>query len=76
MVNVGSTSTGCRILSTKKESTKILLNQPVCTEIGEKVAISRRIDNHWRYILFLFLSSRLIGWGQIIKGVSIEPLQN
>ncbi|KAM0684197.1 eukaryotic translation initiation factor 2 subunit gamma [Mitosporidium daphniae] len=65
-VNVGSTSTGCRIISTKKESTRILLNQPVCTEIGEKVALSRRIDNHWR----------LIGWGQIIKGVSIEPLQD
>jgi hypothetical protein len=37
---------------------KIALTQPVCTEVGEKIALSRRIDKHWR----------LIGWGQIRKG--------
>jgi hypothetical protein len=29
---------------------KILLNTPAATEIGEKVALSRRIDKHWRLI--------------------------
>lgn len=36
---------------------KILLNTPAATELGEKVALSRRIDKHWRLIgksLFLF----------------------
>jgi translation initiation factor 2 subunit 3 len=35
----------------------------VCTEEGEKVALSRRVDKHWR----------LIGWGQIQKGYPMEP---
>ena len=33
--------------------------QPVCTQQGEKIALSRRVDKHWR----------LIGWGQS-EGVS------
>ncbi|GAA6016439.1 hypothetical protein JCM10207_003862 [Rhodosporidiobolus poonsookiae] len=57
MINVGSTSEGGRIISVK-----ILLNTPVSTEIGEKVAISRRIEKHWR----------LIGWGSIRRGVEYE----
>lgn len=36
---------------------KITLTQPACTEIGEKIALSRRIDKHWR----------LIGWGKITR---------
>ena len=62
MVNIGSTSTGGRVLSVKKDSSKILLNMPACTEIGEKIALSRRIDNHWR----------LIGWGEIKAGKTLE----
>ena len=37
---------------------KISLIGPVCTNPGEKIALSRRIDKKWR----------LIGWGEIIKG--------
>ncbi|GJJ09249.1 hypothetical protein Clacol_003471 [Clathrus columnatus] len=55
LVNIGSTSTGGRVLSVKGNLAKIQLTQPACTEIGEKVALSRRIDKHWR----------LIGWGNI-----------
>ena len=29
----------------------------------EKIALSRRVDKHWR----------LIGWGEINRGVTIEP---
>ncbi|KAI8058020.1 P-loop containing nucleoside triphosphate hydrolase protein [Syncephalis plumigaleata] len=61
MVNIGSTSTGGRVMSVKGDMAKIQLTAPACTEIGEKIALSRRIDKHWR----------LIGWGQITRGVSI-----
>ncbi|TPX60077.1 hypothetical protein SpCBS45565_g07587 [Spizellomyces sp. 'palustris'] len=63
MVNIGSTSTGGRVLSVKADMAKVLLNTPACTEIGEKIALSRRIEKHWR----------LIGWGTIRRGVTIEP---
>lgn len=41
---------------------KIMLTSPACTEVGEKIALSRRIDKHWR----------LIGWGTIKRGNTIE----
>lgn len=47
MVNIGSTSTGGRVISVKADLAKILLTTPACTEVGEKVALSRRIDKHW-----------------------------
>ena len=63
MVNIGSTSAGGRVLSVKGDLAKIQLTTPACTEMGEKIALSRRIDKHWR----------LIGWGKIKRGVTIEP---
>jgi len=63
MVNIGSLSTGGRVMAVKADLAKITLTQPVCTEEGEKIALSRRIDKHWR----------LIGWGQIRRGVTIRP---
>ncbi|KAJ3417133.1 hypothetical protein HDV05_006992 [Chytridiales sp. JEL 0842] len=63
LANIGSTSCGCRVLSVKADLAKIQLTTPACTEVGEKVALSRRIDKHWR----------LIGWGKIIRGVTIDP---
>jgi translation initiation factor 2 subunit 3 len=62
MVNIGSTATGGRVSAVKGELAKITLTQPVCTEEGEKIALSRRVDKHWR----------LIGWGQIRKGNVVE----
>ena len=50
MVNIGSTSEGGRVVSVKADLAKIILNTPAATEIGEKVALSRRIDKHWRLI--------------------------
>lgn len=58
MVNIGSTSTGGRVMSVKADLAKILLTSPACTEIGEKVALSRRIDKHWVRMLHLFLRNR------------------
>jgi len=61
MVNIGSLSTGGRVLAVKADLAKISLTNPVCTDIGEKIALSRRVEKHWR----------LIGWGQIRRGVTI-----
>jgi len=65
MVNIGSTATGGKVQAVKGELAKIALTQPVCTQDGEKIALSRRVDKHWR----------LIGWGQIRKGTKIEVVQ-
>lgn len=62
MVNIGSTATGGKVLAVKADLAKILLTQPVCTTEGEKIALSRRVDKHWR----------LIGWGQIRRGARVE----
>jgi translation initiation factor 2 subunit 3 len=63
MLNIGSLSTGARVTAVKLDLAKLQLNSPVCTEIGEKVALSRKIEKHWR----------LIGWGQIRKGTVVKP---
>ncbi|KAK8806983.1 hypothetical protein WA158_003742 [Blastocystis sp. Blastoise] len=56
MINIGSTSTSGKVISLKGDKAKIALTKPVCTENGEKIALSRRVTNHWR----------LIGWGKIV----------
>ncbi|XP_050391217.1 eukaryotic translation initiation factor 2 subunit 3 [Patella vulgata] len=63
MVNIGSLSTGGRVQAVKADLAKIGLTTPVCTEINEKIALSRRVEKHWR----------LIGWGQIRRGVKVIP---
>merc|ERR1719427_1884951 len=44
---------------------KVQLHRPVCTEVGEKIALSRRVEKHWR----------LIGWGRIRRGIRIDPMK-
>nr|KAF6398592.1 eukaryotic translation initiation factor 2 subunit gamma B [Molossus molossus] len=63
MMNVGSLSTGGRVSAVKADLGKIVLTNPVCTEVGEKIALSRRVEKHWR----------LIGWGQIRRGITMKP---
>ena len=70
MVNIGSTSTGGRVVKVMEGPSgqpiaRITLTQPVCTQENEKIALSRRVDKHWR----------LIGWGEIRKGKKIEMNQ-
>ncbi len=55
MVNIGSSSVGAKIMAIKKDAAKLQLTSPACTVIGEKIALSRRIEKHWR----------LIGWATI-----------
>jgi len=63
MVNIGSLSTGGRVIAVKADLAKIGLTTPVCTSVGEKIALSRRVEKHWR----------LIGWGQIRNGSKVKP---
>ena len=62
LVNIGSTSTGGKVIAMKQDLAKLQLMQPVCTQEGEKIALSRRVEKHWR----------LIGWGEIRRGQKIE----
>jgi translation initiation factor 2 subunit 3 len=62
MVNIGSTSKGAKVMAVKNDLAKLILTAPVCTMEGEKLALSRRVDKHWR----------LIGWGTIQKGTRLE----
>lgn len=47
----------------RHNAVKLQLTKPICAEISEKVAISRRINGY----------HRLIGWGNIRTGKEIEP---
>jgi hypothetical protein len=59
MVNIGSTATGAKVIAVKADAARLSLTSPACTEIGEKIALSRRIEKHWR----------LIGWANIVAYV-------
>ena len=50
LVNVGSTAVGAKAypVTGSKSSVEFKLINPVCAEIGEKIAISRRINDSWR----------------------------
>lgn len=61
MVNIGSTAVGGKVMNVKADLAKIVLTAPACTAIGEKIALSRRIDKHWR----------LIGWAELMKGKTL-----
>lgn len=57
-VNIGASQTGGRIKAVKGGDVTIALMTPACCEKGEKIALSRRIEKHWR----------LIGWGKVKSG--------
>lgn len=80
LINIGSTSTGGRVLSVKADLAKIQLTSPACTEVGEKVALSRRIEKHWRLVgtycilipLVQILTHGHLGWGSVQRGTVLE----
>ena len=80
LINIGSTSTGGRVLSVKADLAKIQLTSPACTEIGEKVALSRRIEKHWRLVgedpaqssIQTLLTLLFAGWGSVQRGTVLE----
>ncbi|XP_062005550.1 eukaryotic translation initiation factor 2 subunit gamma-like [Rosa rugosa] len=68
MLNIGSKATEAKVVAVRESMVKLrLITSPVCTNIGDKVAISQRIEQHKpRY---------LIAWGEITAGrtLDIEP---
>ncbi|KAI5349491.1 hypothetical protein L3X38_002378 [Prunus dulcis] len=62
MLNIGSMSTGAKVIAVRNDLAKLQLTSPVCTSRGEKIALSRRVEKHWR----------LIGWGTIQAGTTLD----
>ena len=61
LINIGAISIGSTVVEIngdKKDIVKFSLLTPVCAEIGETVAFSRKVGHNWR----------LIGWGQVLEG--------
>lgn len=63
-LNIGSTITGGIVKDLEKDKCTLELIKPTCCDINERIAISRKINNHWR----------LIGHGLIVGGNEIEPV--
>jgi len=58
MINVGSQSLAGKIIKVpRKDRARIEFTKPVCANIDDKIALSRRVENNFR----------LIGWGEIKK---------
>jgi len=66
MVNIGSSSAGGKVIKKKGNKIELILTSPICCNLGNKIAISRRIEKHWR----------LIGWGIIKKGKRFNFVKN
>ncbi|CAK4076210.1 unnamed protein product [Aphanomyces euteiches] len=62
MIHISAATCGGKILAVKSDAAKILVSQPVCTQEGDKIALSRRIEKRWR----------LIGWGEIRRGIKSD----
>ena len=61
LLNVGSTAVGAKVTAfagANGDEISFELMNPVCCEIGEKIAITRKIEKSWR----------LIGWGKCYRG--------
>ncbi len=52
MLNVGISMTAGIVTSATKDHIAMTLKRPVCTDIGQRVAISRQISGRWRLIGF------------------------
>lgn len=63
-INVGTLTTGATVKSVTRDPdlAKLQLVVPVCCSMNEQIAISRRVDKHFR----------LIGWATIRRGVPLS----
>ncbi|KAJ1851830.1 eukaryotic translation initiation factor 2 subunit gamma [Coemansia sp. RSA 1822] len=60
-VNVGACTGMATVVGVKDELAKLKLERPVCADIGEALALSRKFNG----------SFRLIGWAKIVKGKAL-----
>lgn len=58
LLNVGSSSVGCKIYKIDEVKMSLEMIRPCCCDIGDRVAISRKVKNNWR----------LVGFGTILSG--------
>ena len=68
LVNAGSTSVGSTVKEINGENNDMItyvLSIPICSEVGEKIAVSRKIAHSWR----------LIGWGEVLDGEKLSSSQ-
>lgn len=70
-------------MAVKGDLAKIALTAPACAQAGDKVALSRRIDKHWRlvgkYSVDLNVPAPKLnytcantGWGEVVRGTLAE----
>ena len=67
LLNISFVSVGGvvqQIEGNNNDEITFLLKKPVCSELSEKVGISRKIGYSWR----------IIGWGEVISGGEIFVL--
>ncbi|KAM0686141.1 eukaryotic translation initiation factor 2 subunit gamma [Conglomerata obtusa] len=64
LLSIGSTTAGSSIFYVEEKIVKFLMVKPACCEIGERIAMSRKINGHWR----------LIGYGKVLSGKQIDTL--
>lgn len=62
LLNIGSTTMGCKIVKLDGEDAVFELLKPCCCAEGERIAISRKVRNNWR----------LIGYGTINNGIEAK----
>lgn len=65
LINVGSTAVPGKVEKIEGENedeVTFALKNSVCSDIGEKLAISKRIEKCWK----------LIGWGEVIDATTLE----
>lgn len=52
VLNVGTAVTSGVVTSAREDIADVLLKKPICSDVGSKVALSRRIGESWRLIGF------------------------
>ncbi len=57
LLDVGTTITVGKVVSTKKNAVTLQLSRPVCAEDGARAAISRKIASRWRLIGYGIIQS-------------------
>ena len=58
LINIGSTSCGGTVTTVKKLNARIQLKRHICANVGDKIALSRKVERNFR----------LIGWGTVKAG--------
>lgn len=69
LLNIGSSTVGCRVSMATELKASFELSKPCCCDIGNRIAISRKVRNSWR----------LVGYGTILDGklatISYTPVE-